>query len=38
MVIAKIYQENIDGQLYCDVLQKELEQSMAKIAKKVKIV
>ncbi|CAF1019607.1 unnamed protein product, partial [Didymodactylos carnosus] len=35
---AKIYTQNMNGQLYCDVLQKELQQSMTKILKKTEII
>jgi transposase len=35
---AKIYTENMNGQLYCDILQKELKRSMAKFPKKIKII
>ena len=35
---AKIYTENINGQLYCDILETELKHSVAKFLKKTKIV
>ena len=35
-MIAKVYTENMNGQLYCDVLETELKLSMAKLAKKLK--
>ena len=35
---AKIYTENINSQLYCDVLEAELKCSMAKFSKKTKMV
>lgn len=35
---AKIYSENMNGGLYCDVLQHELKQSIAKIPHKTKII
>ena len=34
---AKIYMENMDGKLYCDVLQHQLKHSMAQIPKNTKI-
>ena len=35
---AKVYTENTNGQLYCDVLETELKRSMAKFPKKTKMV
>ena len=34
---AKIYMENMDGKLYCDVLQHQLKHSMAQISKTTQI-
>ena len=34
---AKIYMENMDGKLYCDVLQHQLKHSMAQIPRNTKI-
>ena len=34
---AKIYMENMDGKLYCDVLQHQLKHSMAQISKNARI-
>ncbi|CAF3398923.1 unnamed protein product [Rotaria socialis] len=36
--IAKIYTENMNGQLYCNILQTELKRSMAKFLKKTKMI
>ena len=36
--ISRIYSENMNGILYCDVLEKELKQSIAKIPVKNKII
>ena len=36
--IGKVYMENINRQLYCDVLETELKRSMAKFLKKTKMV
>ena len=35
---TKVYTENINGQLYCHVLETELKRSMAKFPKKTKMV
>ncbi|CAF1534459.1 unnamed protein product [Adineta ricciae] len=35
---AKIYTQNMNGQLYCDVLQNQVKQSMAKIPKNIKMI
>ena len=35
---AKIYTENINGQLYCDVLETYLKRSMAKVPKRTKMI
>ena len=34
---AKIYMENMNGKLYCDVLQHQLKHSMAQIPKNTKL-
>ncbi|CAF1597481.1 unnamed protein product [Adineta ricciae] len=38
ITVAKIYTENMNSNLYCDVLQHELKQSIQKIRKKNKII
>ena len=35
---ANVYTENMNGQLYCDVLETELRRSMTKLSKKTKMV
>ena len=35
---AKIYTDNMNGQLYCDILQMELKHSLKKIPKLTKII
>ena len=35
---AKIYTDNINGQLYCDILQMELKHSLKKIPKQTKVI
>ena len=35
---AKVYTENIDSQLYCDVLETELKRSIAEFPKKIKMI
>ena len=35
---VKVYTENMNGQLYCDVLETELKHSIAKFPKKTKMV
>ncbi len=34
----RIYSGNVNGQLYCEILQKELKHSLAKIPEKVKMI
>ena len=35
---VKVYTKNINGQLYCDVLETELKHFMAKFSKKTKMI
>ena len=38
ITIGKIYMENINGQLYCDILETKLNRSMATFPKETKMV